>query len=246
MPEKITMPQLGESVVDGTVGEWLKQVGDTIEEFEPIVRVSTDKVDTEIPAPADGILLEIYVQEGETVDAGVPLGLIGQAGESSDPISNNSHTPNGVHTPQAEPVLAQSQSTRSGEYTGHVTPVVARMAREHNLDLNQIDGTGREGRIRKKDVLAYLESNNSNGTHQVKEDLAPWEIPADGNLFRPSVNYEADEPQSKQEQHNAPVKPQPQAQKPVQAKSAPVPQGIHGELVRCAVLALIVVRQLRN
>lgn len=233
MPTKITMPQLGESVVDGTVGEWLKQVGDTVEEFEPIVRVSTDKVDTEIPAPAEGVLLEILIAEGETVDAGVALGVIGQAGESSATDSGGSvQSANGHHKPE-EPariaVQAKSTPVKSGDYTGHVTPVVARMAHEHNLDLSLITGTGRDGRIRKKDVLAYLET--ANGNAEPEEELAPWEIPGSGDLFKPSVNYELDEPV----QATAPIKtkPAPVVEKArPQTKSAPVPQAVPGELVK--------------
>ena len=234
MPTKITMPQLGESVVDGTVGEWLKQVGDTVEEFEPIVRVSTDKVDTEIPAPADGILLEIYIAEGETVDAGVALGVIGQSGESSGDVSGGSvQAANGHHAPEAPAriaVHAKSTAAKSGEYTGHISPVVARMVREHNLDLNQIEGTGRDGRIRKKDVLAYLESGN--GGSSVDEELAPWEIPGSGDLFKPSVNYEDAAPA---QQEIAPVETKPVAVAETvrpQTKSAPVPDAVPGELVK--------------
>lgn len=234
MATKITMPQLGESVVDGTVGEWLKQVGDMVEEFEPIVRVSTDKVDTEIPAPAEGILLEILVAEGETVDAGIALGVIGQEGEVSDKTVASPASVNGAHHIEALAKEEKSISMKSakkvetGAYTGHVSPVVARMVSEHQLDLNQIEGTGRDGRIRKKDVLAYLESQAGN---QIDEDIAPWEIPADGNLFRPSVNYEEDEPS---EAKSAPVqaKPVQKSAPPIQKSSAPVPQGVAGELVK--------------
>lgn len=222
MATKIMMPQLGESVVDGTVGEWLKQVGDFVEEFEPIVRVSTDKVDTEIPAPASGVLLQINIPEGEIVDAGVVLGVIGQADEKlsvgSRHESNGHHTPNG-----AEPVaiaVRTKEATTKNDSIGHVTPVVARMAREHNLDLSKIIGTGHNGRIRKKDVLAYLDNQQDVGE---EEELAPWEIPASGDLFKPSVNYE-----------DVPTKTQPQL-KPVEAKAmpkaAPMPQDIPGELV---------------
>ena len=82
MPTRVIMPQLGESVVEGTVSKWLKQEGDSISEFEPLLEVSTDKVDTEIPAPAAGTLLKIYVPEGQTVERGVLLALIGQPGET--------------------------------------------------------------------------------------------------------------------------------------------------------------------
>lgn len=227
MATKITMPQLGESVVDGTVGEWLKQVGDVIEEFEPIVRVSTDKVDTEIPAPASGILLQINVPEGDTVDAGIVLGLIGQSDEDIDTDVNKGslQASNGHHAPQAvEPVgiaVRAKEVTRTNDSVGHVTPVVARMAREHNLDLSKIKGTGRDGRIRKKDVLVYLDS------HQEPEEIAPWEIPGSGDLFKPSVDYETAPVQTQVKSQPKPVTTKP-APMP---KSAPMPQAISGELV---------------
>src|SRR5260221_14607086 len=82
MPTKVIMPQLGESVVEGTVSKWLKQVGDRIEAFEPLLEISTDKVDTEVSAPASGVILQIYVAEGTTVERGVLLAMIGQPGEA--------------------------------------------------------------------------------------------------------------------------------------------------------------------
>ncbi|MEO0596661.1 MAG: biotin/lipoyl-containing protein, partial [Chloroflexota bacterium] len=237
MATEIKMPQLGESVVDGTVGEWLKQVGDIVEEFEPIVRVSTDKVDTEIPAPAEGVLLEIYIQEGETVDAGIPLGVIGKANEDVQLTRETAvkATANGTHTPvSAPPSRATSSTPSTGGYTGHVTPVVARMAQEHDLDLSQIEGTGRNGRIRKKDVLAYLEqreNGNGNTASTAEPELAPWEIPGSGDLFKPSVNYE--DPPATQRKQATKAQPATPVQPVVaQAKSAPVPQGIPGELVQ--------------
>lgn len=235
MPTKITMPQLGESVVDGTVGEWLKQVGDTVEEFEPIVRVSTDKVDTEIPAPAEGVLLEVYIAEGETVDAGVILGVIGQAGEKADTPAptQNTHNVNGTMPKSDAPVQAVASSAPTNNttaYTGHISPVVARMASEHNLNLNDIKGTGRDGRIRKKDVLAYLETQSSD-TQTDDSELAPWEIPGSGDLFKPSVNYE-DSPQPQTQKSEPVVTPIASKPSPKVQKSAPVPQGVAGELVK--------------
>ncbi len=235
MATRVIMPQLGESVVDGTVGEWLKQVGDTVEEYEPIVRVSTDKVDTEIPAPVDGVLLAIYVEEGETVDAGVLLGIIGEPGEQpEDAAGGEGHAPNGSQPqeePQPEPTAAASasrSSAKTGSYTGHVTPVVMRMAQEHNLDLSKIEGTGRNGRIRKQDVLAYLETQED--PREEESEQAPWEIPADGNLFRPTVEYRADD----DDEPTAQAAPQQAARPaaPPQPRPAPVPTDLPGELVK--------------
>ena len=228
MATKIIMPQLGESVVDGTVGEWLKQVGDAIEEYEPIVRVSTDKVDTEVPAPAAGVLLKIHIAEGETVDSGVVLGLIGEANESTDDQTAKEAQPTATRLAEPTPVK-NSTRTQSGRYTGHMTPVVARMAAEHELDLSQIEGSGRDGRITKKDVLAYMQqAGQGNGAATATDDIAPWEQPVDGDLFKPSVEYKLDD---------APQQPAPtQAARPPAAKppaKAPdVPQDVPGELVQ--------------
>lgn len=228
MPVKIIMPQLGESVVDGTVGEWLKQVGDTVEEYEPIVRVSTDKVDTEVPAPADGILLEIHIPEGETVDSGVVLGIIGTTEEEPAPAAD----PQSLAAQAATATAAQrTQATApNGQHNAHVTPVVARMAAEHNLDLTQIQGTGRNGRITKKDVLAYLNSTDATPA----DDIPPWEQPVEGDLFKPTVEYNM-EGTAAPTKAAAPAKA-PAQQRPVQSNghtaSAPIPQGIPGELVQ--------------
>jgi 2-oxoglutarate dehydrogenase E2 component (dihydrolipoamide succinyltransferase) len=187
MATRIIMPQLGESVVEGTVGEWLKKPGEAVQEFESIVRVSTDKVDTEIPAPASGVLLRIDVAEGQTVQAGALLGLIGQADEVLLP-AHEAHVTEAVvaaHAPVANHAHAVPAPARvAAAYTGHVTPVVARMAAEHGLDLSQIRGTGREGRITKKDVEAYLAQQAS---APPPAELPPWEQPGSGDLFKPLV-----------------------------------------------------------
>ena len=250
---EIRLPKMGESVTEATITNWLKEVGDSIEEYEPIIRVSTDKVDTEVPSPASGVLLEIYVDEGETVDSGVVLGLIGAEGESVPDDSDDSgttHSANGhKQHAETEPVGTGSvtdrgdrHKTAAGQgYTGHVTPVVARMVEQHDVDLSQIEGTGRNGRIRKKDVLAYLEaqdeteSASSRRSRQREEAPAPWEIPADGDLFKPTVNYEEETAKAQQQPPQEAIehKPQPREKAPrPQPGRAPVPQGIPGELVQ--------------
>lgn len=221
MATKIIMPQLGESVVDGTVGEWLKQVGDTVDEYEPIVRVSTDKVDTEVPSPASGVLLAINITEGETVDSGVVLGVVGQPNEQPDAATESTSNGNGHHTtaePVSSPVRTKRATSSNGGYTGHVTPVVARMADEHDLDLSQITGTGRNGRIRKKDVLAYLDAQpaeTATKTAETVDDIPPWEQPASGNLFKPTVNYEEELEQAPSQPA---ADPNTQVQQPVQTE----------------------------
>src|SRR5690606_41168197 len=110
MPTNVIMPQLGESVVEGTVTRWLKREGDTVHEFEPLLEVSTDKVDTEVPAPASGVLLKIYIREGETVDRGTLLAVIGQAGEAVDDKAPPVGTTHGSSQPRSEELTSELQS----------------------------------------------------------------------------------------------------------------------------------------
>lgn len=184
MATKVIMPQLGESVVEGTVTRWLKQPGDEIQEFEPLVEINTDKVDTEVPSPATGVVLMVYVDEGETVEAGRLLAVIGQAGEDAPETVDG--TTQEVKVPKPEPAATQPAQAKApaagqGKDLGFISPVVARMASEHQLDLNLIEGTGRGGRITKKDVQAYIEQGGA-----ASAPAAPWEEPASGELFRPS------------------------------------------------------------
>lgn len=185
MATKVVMPQLGESVVEGTVTQWLIKQGDEVEEFEPLVEINTDKVDTEVPAPASGVLLKIYVAEGETVEAGRLLAVIGKEGEQvpADEGPAATETPAEKPQKQAEPAGQVAVSAGRREGLGFISPVVARMASEHNLDLSQIEGSGRQGRITKQDVQAYLETKADT---EAAPTSAPWEQPASGELFRPT------------------------------------------------------------
>jgi 2-oxoglutarate dehydrogenase E2 component (dihydrolipoamide succinyltransferase) len=178
MDTAIIMPQLGESVVEGTVAEWLKQPGDFVEEYESIVRVSTDKVDTEIPSPARGVLRQILVPEGATVNAGVTLAVIAAEGAAPAPTPEPA-----AAAPSAPASTGANHAASSGP---HITPVVARMAREHNLDLTRIAGSGRDGRITKKDVEAFLQRQAAPAV----EELPPWEQPGSGDLFKSTSDYE--------------------------------------------------------
>jgi pyruvate/2-oxoglutarate dehydrogenase complex dihydrolipoamide acyltransferase (E2) component len=135
------MPQMGVSVAEGTIVEWKKEPGDLVAADEPIVEISTDKVETEVPAPGGGRLREVLVQAGDTVDVGTVLATIEPAAAPQEP----------------PPAAGDGGAPERGD--GHappVTPVVRRMAEEHDLDLSQIEGSGRRGRVTKKDVLAYL------------------------------------------------------------------------------------------
>ena len=193
MATKVIMPQLGESVVEGTVTKWLRQEGEAVGELESLLEVNTDKVDTEIPSPAGGTILKILVPEGTTVTAGTVLAWIGRPGES---VPGGPAQPSAEAQPAGEaPAGGNGQDGDTGGEGAHapapgrsrtlgfISPVVARLAREHNLDLNQVQGTGANGRITKQDVLAYLERGQK---EKAKPEPAAWEIPADGDLFRPT------------------------------------------------------------
>jgi 2-oxoglutarate dehydrogenase E2 component (dihydrolipoamide succinyltransferase) len=239
MPTNVIMPQLGESVVEGTILRWLKREGDTVKEFEPLLEVSTDKVDTEVPAPADGVLLKIYIPEGETVDRGTLLAVIGQANEKiADGAPSVGTTPK---QSEGVPLSLQSQPAsgdthaqpvnggRNG-YSGHVTPVVARMVSEYNIDLSQVEGTGRGGRITKKDVEAYL-AERKTAPEAVAEEVPPWEQPVDGDLFKPTVEYGVEVTQEARPVGTRYIPPEVSESMPRLHPVEPIPQAADGELV---------------
>jgi pyruvate/2-oxoglutarate dehydrogenase complex dihydrolipoamide acyltransferase (E2) component len=199
MATNVIMPQLGESVVEGTVSKWLKHEGDTVNEFDPIMEVNTDKVDTEIPSPASGTILKVYVPEGTTVQAGTLLAVIGEPGEAAPDGGNGAGDSAALGTdassqteqrqqamPAEQTAPAQPAAAFSGRDLGFISPVVAKLASEHNLNLAQVTGTGRGGRITKKDVLAYLEQQPQPGAQAEAGELPAWERPGDGDLFRPT------------------------------------------------------------
>jgi len=180
------MPKLGESVVEGTVTAWLKKEGETIEEYESLLEVNTDKVDTEVPSPASGTVLKILVQEDKTVEAGTILAWIGEPGEEipeSKSPPEHEHEPH--ETPDGESIIDEPVLQRPAgrnQDLGYISPIVARLAREKNVDLGKVKGSGMNGRITKKDVLNYLKENKG----EKEAEVQIWETPADGDLFRPT------------------------------------------------------------
>ncbi len=163
MAVAVLMPQLGESVVEGTVARWLKSPGDPISALEPLLEINTDKIDTEVPAPATGFLISVLVDEGKTVRAGTVLGYIGSEGEQVDAAPEPAGEKADKADKSAQPVNAAPLSPTEGapeaekpQGRAFVSPVVARMAAEHGLDLAAVSGTGMGGRITKRDVEAFL------------------------------------------------------------------------------------------
>ncbi len=147
MSVSVTLPALGESVTEGTVTRWLKAEGERVEADEPLLEVSTDKVDTEIPAPASGVLSSIKVAEDETVEVGAELAVIGAPGAAPAQAQAQAPAP-------AQPAPAAT----SGDDGAYVTPLVRKLAAENGVDLGSVKGTGVGGRIRKQDVVAAAEA----------------------------------------------------------------------------------------
>jgi pyruvate dehydrogenase E2 component (dihydrolipoamide acetyltransferase) len=177
---EVVMPQMGVSVSEGTITRWLRNVGDTVAADEPLLEISTDKVDTEVPSPGSGVLQEILVHEGETVPVGTLVARIG-AGEApaAEPAAAAPEP-----EPEPEPVAAEPEpvaeepapapvaplapaapapapagnGASTGERPAFVSPVVARIAAEHGINPASVPGTGRDGRVTKKDILAFVEA----------------------------------------------------------------------------------------
>jgi pyruvate/2-oxoglutarate dehydrogenase complex dihydrolipoamide acyltransferase (E2) component len=158
MPTKLLMPLLGESVTDATVTKWLKSPGDKVEEFEPVLEVNTDKVDTEIPSPTSGVILAALVKEGEVVKVGAMLGWIGQSGEAipEEGVPELLMDVSTTVIASAPPIAPSPQPVPPREF-GFISPVVAKIAAEHNVDLSKVPGTGMGGRITKKNIEEYLQ-----------------------------------------------------------------------------------------
>jgi pyruvate dehydrogenase E2 component (dihydrolipoamide acetyltransferase) len=176
MPTTVLMPQMGESVAEGTIVRWLKRVGDAVDKDEPLFEISTDKVDAEIPAPDAGVLLAIQVSEGETVPVNSVVALIGAAGEAAIPVeepvgSEPTSRPSApAHGPAAaEPVIAGSarpQPARDSNAPSgpgiiqrrrtRSSPVVRRIAKEHAIDISRLTGTGISGRVTRRDIQALV------------------------------------------------------------------------------------------
>ena len=162
MATKVIMPQMGESIVEGTIIRWLKKVGERVERDELLFEITTDKVDTEVPAPASGVLTEILAQENETVNVNTVVAMI-DGGAAADTVTETA-TP-AVSTEAAPAAAAPTAPSKTAPRpaTGkagkvRTSPLVQRLAKEHGIDLSQVPGTGEGGRISKKDVEDYLAS----------------------------------------------------------------------------------------
>jgi pyruvate dehydrogenase E2 component (dihydrolipoamide acetyltransferase) len=240
MSEEIKMPQMGESIAEGTIVRWLKQVGDQVKRDEPLFEISTDKVDAEIPSPAAGVLSEIKVNEGETVPVNTVVAVINGAGakpaqaahpaKEAEPEASESNPapaaepaaqakpepsqearhahvspppeePKGAAQPEAREAAPQrTESARGSEETAsederrvRSSPLVRRIAKEHGVDVSQIEGTGIGGRVTKNDILSYVENRTQAAppaparTAPAAEAAAATSEPASARVERASV-----------------------------------------------------------
>src|SRR5580700_5363076 len=206
----VVMPQMGESIVEGTLTKWLKKPGEAVGRDEPLFEISTDKVDTEIPSPAAGTLAEVLIEEGKTVGINTIVARINDgSGDAAAPQQKQAEPPAPPAPTQASapsapappaPVAEETVATVVEETAGPLSPLVRKMARENNIDLSQVKGTGAGNRITKQDLETYLASK-----------AAPQQRQA--------------EPPAPQPQPQAPAAP-PQAPPPPPRAVATIPQTV--------------------
>jgi 2-oxoglutarate dehydrogenase E2 component (dihydrolipoamide succinyltransferase) len=183
MAVEVTMPQMGESVVEGTIAKWLVKEGDLVTEDQPLVEISTDKVDTEIPSPSAGRIAKLVAEEGQIVPVGAVIAVIEPVIEKNG-AAQKAQAPTPPPPPSKPPLLAPApapaptsqvtsavEERREGEHRRY-SPVVVRIAAEHGLDIAQIPGTGIGGRVSKRDVLTYLESLGQGVSTSVQNGVA--------------------------------------------------------------------------
>jgi len=212
---EVIMPQMGESIFEGTITKWLKQVGDTVQRDEPLFEISTDKVDAEIPSPAAGVLSEIKVPAGSTVQINTVVGVIGATAGAGAAPAAPAPAPAKTETAPAPAAVPQEAAASVGEDV-RSSPLVRKIAKDNNLDLSQVAGTGAAGRITKTDVLGFLEKHGTGVSAPAA--AVPVSAPA------------------------APA-PQPAAAKPA-APAAPTTPALHGELVPLSRMRSIIAQRM--
>jgi len=164
MPTDVIMPQMGESIVEGTITKWLKKPGDKVQRDEPLFEISTDKVDAEIPSPASGVLQDIKVAEGATVGVNTVVGSIAADGEAAATPKAPAPAPAAPAKKEAAPVVqeaAPAAHVSDEDEHARSSPLVRKIAREHNVNLAQVSGSGLGGRITKQDILDFLDKSQS-------------------------------------------------------------------------------------
>ena len=225
----VVMPQMGESIAEGTIVRWIKKVGDSVDRDEPLFEISTDKVDAEIPSPSAGVLTEIKVKEGETVPVNSVVAIIGAAGEKAaaptaadgggasampaaavgqeetSNLSKGTPVDDRAAVSEARPSNAAAPGGTAGQLSKEElrrqksSPLVRRIAKEHDVDIQQIQGTGISGRVTKHDILGFIESERSTGSPQpaaaqpgasAHSGGAQPRIPTPGPVYKPGENVQ--------------------------------------------------------
>jgi len=205
MATNVVMPQMGESIAEGTIVRWIKKIGEAVDRDEPLFEISTDKVDAEIPSPGAGVLTEIKVKEGETVPVNSVVAVIGEPGAKAASAEDAEATedvpeaavgqpeaPSSAEAPAESAREAVSAAAPSGPASKEdlrrqkSSPLVRKIAREHNVDIHQINGTGISGRVTKSDILGFIESGKA-ATGAAARSRA---VPQPGPAFRPGERVE--------------------------------------------------------
>ncbi len=188
---EVTMPKLGETVTEGLVSQWLKQVGDTVAFDDPLFEVSTDKVDSEVPSPYDGVLLEILVNAGDTVPIGTPIARIGEPGAvaapGSAPPAGAAAQVSETDEPATELAAVTASPAGNGQPGVLLSPVVRRMAAEKGIDLTAVPGSGAGGRIRREDVEQAIAAQPAAAAPPAAAAAPPATVPAPATAPGPVV-----------------------------------------------------------
>jgi pyruvate dehydrogenase E2 component (dihydrolipoamide acetyltransferase) len=237
----VVMPALGESITEGTITRWLKQEGDTVEADEALFEVSTDKVDTEVPSPVAGTLREIKAQVDETVQVGAEVAVLAAAGAAAPAEEAGGGQPPRAGRPMQAPAPDTTAPTEDGQvaaeerataedaeaapYTGPVSPLVRRLAREHGIDLNKIKGSGSGGRIVRADVLSYIDQQAAAGDGKAEAPRAgrPMQAPAPAAPEKPAPPAPPSRPVQA---------PAPSEGAAVSTGNVPLPRGLREEVVK--------------
>ena len=219
MPTNVVMPQMGESIAEGTIVRWIKKLGDQVDRDEPLFEISTDKVDAEIPSPAAGVLADIRVKEGETVPVNSVVAVIGTAAEVSAASGNGDRaTPPAPEAPRPQQAgeLPQASVGQREQEDDEIfeeeedtdesggrpsredlrrqksSPLVRRIAKEHNVDIQLVKGTGISGRVTKSDILGYIQSEAATTAHPPGRPARPATpaSPPAGPSFKPGENVQ--------------------------------------------------------
>ena len=180
MSQIVTMPQLGETVTEGTILTWLVKVGDSVKEDDPIIEISTDKVDTEVPSPFSGIVSALLVEEGETVEVGTPLLELEGDEKEENPSTNKKEKEESkkeVHESLQEDVDTYIRNDKNQK----LSPVVRKLAQKHNIEVSDVTGTGNGGRITRKDIEAHINSS---------EPIVDEKQISQENLDNSTINYD--------------------------------------------------------